>query len=281
MSLELQIILVITLVAYTCLIPGCFLVLKKIAMLSDAISHSVILGIVLAYLWTLDLHSYSLFIGATLSGVVVVLITQWIISTKLVKREAVIALVFPGIFSLAIILIKIYAEQVHLDEDVVITGELAFTPLVTYKLSNTLAVPKALVVSGINFLINLTLLLLFYKELKLSSLDESYASTLGFGKKRINYSLTLITSLSAVTSFEAVGSILVIGFFILPVSISLIWTKQLKHVLALSFGVVTFSIVFSYLLSFTLNLSVAGTILIVMGSILLISILLNPRRKVV
>ncbi len=279
MGLELQIILVALMVAFACLLPGNFLVLKKISMVSDAISHSVILGIVLGYFLVKNLYSPFLFLGAALSAFIMFFLTEKLIQSKQVKREAAVALIFPLLFSIAIILINVFASNIHLDEDTVITGGLAFIPLVGFDAFNLFTIPKALVISFFNFIVNLLLTIFFFKELSLVSLEEDYASDLGLGYKKINYGLVFITSLTAVCSFEAVGSILVIGFFILPPSISFLWAKSLKKMLMLSFLVASMSVIVSYIIAYLYNFSIAGTILIVLGFFLLLSVFIAPKSK--
>ena len=125
---QLEIQLIASLVAITCAIPGVFLVLRRMAMMSDAISHSILLGIVLAFFAVHDTSSPILIIGAALSGVLTVSLVEALNRTKLVKEDAAIGLVFPVLFSIGVILIARYARSIHLDVDAVLLGELAFAP---------------------------------------------------------------------------------------------------------------------------------------------------------
>lgn len=125
-QLEIQIIAVM--VAVACSLPGVFLVLRKMSMMSDAITHTILLGIVIAFFITHSLTSPLLIVGAALVGVITVFLTEILNSTKLVSEDSAIGIVFPLLFSIAIIMISKYAGSVHLDTDSVLLGELAFAP---------------------------------------------------------------------------------------------------------------------------------------------------------
>ncbi|MCB0293484.1 MAG: metal ABC transporter permease, partial [Calditrichaeota bacterium] len=127
-SAQLEIQLIASIVAVACALPGVYLVLRRMAMMSDAISHTVLLGIVIAFFITKSITSPLLLIGAALMGVVTVSLVELLNRTKLVREDAAIGLVFPAIFSIAVILISRFAGDVHLDTDAVLLGELAFAP---------------------------------------------------------------------------------------------------------------------------------------------------------
>ena len=128
MSAGLEIQLIAILVAGACSILGVFLVLKSMAMVSDAITHTILLGIVLAFFIVHDLNSPLLIIGAGIVGVLTVYLVELLNSTRLLKEDSAIGIVFPLLFSMAVILISKYTKNVHLDVDSVLLGELAFAP---------------------------------------------------------------------------------------------------------------------------------------------------------
>ncbi|MEA2510996.1 MAG: manganese/zinc/iron transport system permease protein, partial [Thermomicrobiales bacterium] len=125
-QIEIQLIAAVT--AAACALPGVFLVLRRMAMMSDAISHSILLGIVLAFFATENLNSPLLVVGAALTGVATVSLVEVLNRTGLVREDAAIGLVFPLLFSVGVILVSRYAGSVHLDIDAVLLGELAFAP---------------------------------------------------------------------------------------------------------------------------------------------------------
>ena len=125
-SLEIQLIAIV--VAVACALPGVFLVLRQMAMLSDAISHAILPGIVLVFFLTEDLGSPFLILGAAAAGVLTVALVELLRKTGLLKEDAAIGIVFPALFSVGVVLIAQYAGDVHLDVDAVLLGELAFAP---------------------------------------------------------------------------------------------------------------------------------------------------------
>jgi manganese/zinc/iron transport system permease protein len=126
MSPQFEIQLIAVIVAIGCALPGVFLVLRKMSMMSDSITHTILLGIVLAFLVTHDLSSPFLIGGAALMGVVTIWLTETLHRTRLLSEDAAIGIVFPLLFSIAVILITRYAGAAHLDTDSVLLGELAF-----------------------------------------------------------------------------------------------------------------------------------------------------------
>ncbi|RME66244.1 MAG: metal ABC transporter permease, partial [Caldilineae bacterium] len=128
MSPQLEIQLIGVLVAAACALPGVFLVLRRVALLSDAISHSILLGIVVGFFLVGDLTHPLLVLMAAATGVLTVSLVEALIHTRRVKEDAAIGLVFPALFSMGVILVSRYAGDVHLDIDAVLLGELAFAP---------------------------------------------------------------------------------------------------------------------------------------------------------
>jgi manganese/zinc/iron transport system permease protein len=170
-GLDLEVQLLAVVVAVACALPGCFLVLRRMALLSDAISHSILLGIVLAFFWVQDLASPVLILAAAAMGVVTVALVEGLHATRRVKEDAAIALVFPALFSVAVLLIARHAGDVHLDVDAVLLGEIAFAPLRRMVLERGgPGAPEPLGHGG-HPRPERRLPGLFYKEMKLSTFD--------------------------------------------------------------------------------------------------------------
>ena len=210
MSAATEIQLIAVIVAVACALPGVFLVLRRMAMMSDAISHTVLLGIVLGFFAIGSLESPLLVLAAAAVGVLTVSLVELLIRTRLVRQDAAIGLVFPALFSVAVILISRFARGVHLDVDAVLLGELAFAPLDRVLVAG-LDLPRSLVVMGVILLLNVTFIALFYKELKLTTFDAGLAVALGFSPVVVHYALMIMVSVTAVGAFDAVGSILVLS----------------------------------------------------------------------
>ena len=294
-----------TLIAISGALLGTFLLLRGMSLTSDAISHTVLLGIVVAFLvlttWLNqepDLSSPWLIVGAALAGVATVVLTEAIYRSGLVKQDAALGLAFPLMFAVAVILVSRFVQDVHLDEDSVMVGEIGvawadtnshclancetvfITPVsplaeITRQCTNCrdLAIsprdegavfterctncgeytpaqawqaglienepqlvfwPKSITVMLLITFITVLFVVLFFKELKLSTFDSALAAALGFRPALLNYALMVTVSLVAVGAFEAVGSILVIAFFIIPPAAAYLLTDNLSRMLAIS-----------------------------------------------
>ncbi|MBO6605489.1 metal ABC transporter permease [Psychroserpens sp.] len=280
-SAQIEIQLIASLVAVACAIPGVFLVLRKMAMISDAISHSILPGIVVGFFITQDLNSPLLIILAAITGVITVVIVEYIQRTGLVKEDTAIGLVFPVLFSIGVIMIAKNANDVHLDVDAVLLGELAFAPFDRLEISGVDVGPKSLWIIGFILVLTLILLTAFFKELKLSTFDKGLAATLGFSPALIHYGLMTVSSVTTVGAFDAVGAILVVALMIAPAAAAYLLTTDLKQMLVLSvlFGV--FSAISGYWLAHWLDASIAGSITTMLGLLFLIVYLFAPSKGII
>ena len=206
-SPQIEIQLIAAVVAMACAIPGVFLVLRKMALISDAISHSILPGIVLGFFITHDLNSPLLILLAALTGVITVVLVEAIQKTGLVKEDTAIGLVFPALFSIGVILIAKNANDIHLDVDAVLLGELAFAPFDRLMMNGMDVGPKSLWIMGSILIIIVALLLLFYKELKVSTFDVGLSSALGISPMIMHYGLMSVSSVTVVGAFDAVGAL--------------------------------------------------------------------------
>ena len=268
-SVQIEIQLIACIVAVACAIPGTFLVLRKMAMISDAISHSILPGIVIGFFLTEDLNSPWLILLAAFSGILTVVLVEYIQKTGLVKEDTAIGLVFPALFSIGVILIAKNAGDVHLDVDAVLLGELAFAPFDRLMINGTDMGPKSLWVIGCILLIILALLLAFFKELKISTFDKQLAATLGFSPVLMHYGLMTVASVTTVGAFDAVGAILVVALMIAPPAIAYLLVKDLKKMLLLSSVLGMIAAISGYWLAHWLDASIAGSIVTVLGLLFL------------
>jgi manganese/zinc/iron transport system permease protein len=277
-QIEIQLIAVV--VAAACALPGVFLVLRGMAMMSDAISHTVLLGIVLSFFVVRDLDSPLLILGAALIGLLTVSLTELLNRTKLVKQDAAIGLVFPALFSIAVILISRFARGVHLDNDAVLLGELAFAPFDRLNLFG-LDLPHSLVVMGVILVLNIAFIAVFYKELKLATFDAGLAAALGFSPALIHYGLMGIVSVTAVGAFDAVGTILVVALMVTPAAAAYLLTDRLERMLGLSVLIGATGAVGGYWLARANDANIAGSMATVIGLLFLLAFLFAPERGVV
>ena len=281
MSAGFEIQLIAVIISVACALPGTFLVLRKMSMMTDSITHTILLGIVLAFFITWDLKSPVLIIGAALMGVFTVWLTETIISTKIVSKDASIGLVFPLLFSVAIILISKYAGSSHLCTDSVLLGEIAFAPFDRLVIMGVDIGAKSIYMGGALFLFNLFLIVLFFKELKLVTFDPMLAAAVGISPVIIHYGLMSIVSLTAVVSFEAVGSILVIAFMIGPPVTAYLLVDDLKKLLCLSGVFGATAGIGGYQLAKLFDISIAGSMAIVVGIVFVIVFILAPKRGLI
>ena len=278
---QLEIQLIASLVAIACAIPGTFLVLRKMAMISDAISHSILPGIVIGFFISHDLNSPLLILFAALTGIITVVIVEYIQKTGLVQEDTAIGLVFPILFSIGVILIAKNANDVHIDTDAVLLGELAFAPFDRLIVGGTDIGPKSLWIIGTILLVTVTLLITFFKELKLSTFDKGLAASLGFSPAIIHYGLMSVSSVTTVGAFDAVGAILVVALMIAPAAAAYLLTTDLKKMLALAIGFGVLSAVLGYWVAHWLDASIAGSITTVLGLVFLMVYLFAPSKGII
>ena len=249
--------------------------------MSDAISHAILPGIVLAFFLTESLSSPLLILAAAGTGVLTVFFVELLQRTKLVKEDAAIGLTFPALFSIGVILISRFAGNVHLDMDAVLLGELAIAPLNRLKAFGYDLGPVALYVMGTILVLNLIFILVFYKELKLATFDASLAAALGFSPTLIHYGLMTLVSVTTVGAFDAVGSILVVALIAGPPATAYLMTDKLSRMLMLSAIIGGVNAVSGYWLASFFDVSIAGAIatmtLLVFGLIFLVV----PNRGII
>ena len=243
-------------------------------MVSDAISHSVLLGIVLAFFIVKDVGSPLLIAGAALFGVITVFAVEFLSGTGLVKNDDAVGIVFPMFFALAVVLITKFARNVHLDTDIVLMGEVIIAPLNRTEFLG-MDLPKAFVQMGILFIVNLLFIIIFFKELKITTFDKGFAKLAGFSSVALFYALMTLSSLTAVTAFDAVGAILVVSFLITPGAAAYLISKDLKVMIAISVGYAVINSVLGYVLSLLMNVSMSGMTAAVAGVTFLITFLFN------
>ena len=277
--LDIQLIAIVT--AAACALPGVFLVLRRMTLMSDAISHAILPGIVLAFFLTENLSSPLLILAAAGTGVLTVFLVELLQRTKLVKEDAAIGLTFPALFSIGVILISRFAGNVHLDMDAVLLGELAIAPLNRLKAFGYDLGPVSLYVMGTILVLNLIFILVFYKELKLVTFDASLAAALGFTPTLIHYGLMTLVSVTTVGAFDAVGSILVVALIAGPPATAYLMTDKLSRMLILSAIIGSVNAVCGYWLASLFDVSIAGAIATMTLLIFVLIFLVVPNRGLI
>lgn len=267
---------VVMITAVSCALLGVFLVLKNMAMVADALSHTVLLGIVLGYFIAGDLDSPILFVGAALFGVMTVYAIEYVVNKFAIQSDAATGLVFTLLFALAIILISKYARNVHLDVDVVLSGEVVFATLNTMEIFG-IQVPISFARMFVMLVINLAFVAVAYQQLKVSIFDPVYAKSIGVAVGFLNLVLMTLVSITTVVAFDTVGAILVISLMVAPALSAHLLSKRLSIMLlvALLYGVI--NSVLGYCVAIYFNVSISGTIAFVGFVTFLLTLLFAPN----
>jgi len=280
-SPQIEIQLIAALVAMACAIPGVFLVLRKMALISDAISHSILPGIVIGFFITHDLNSPLLILLAAITGVITVILVEAIQKTGLVKEDTAIGLVFPALFSIGVIMIAKNANDVHLDVDAVLLGELAFAPFDRLLVSGVDLGPKSLWIIGSILVITLGLLIAFFKELKVSTFDSGLSAAMGISPLLMHYGLMSVSSVTVVGAFDAVGAVLVVALMIAPAATAYLLTSDLKKMLGLSIFFGISAAILGYWVAHWLDASISGSMTTVLGLVFLMVYLFAPNKGLI
>ncbi|MEK9728080.1 MAG: metal ABC transporter permease [Candidatus Margulisiibacteriota bacterium] len=281
MLASIEIMLIGCLVATAAAIPGCFLILRGMAMMSDAISHSVLLGIVIMFFIVKTLHSPLLIIAAAITGLITVALTERLIASKQMKKDAAIGLIFPLFFAIAIILISQFAGNIHLDQDAVILGEIAFAPFNRWIIGNIDLGPMGLWIMGSITLLNIGFITLFFKELKLSTFDSQLAKSLGLSPLLLHYGLMSCVSITCVGAFDIVGTILIVALIITPPASAYLLTSNLNKMIWISVFIGCSCAILGTLLAIGIDGSISGSMCSIAGIIFILVFLFAPNHGII
>ncbi|KIL44143.1 metal ABC transporter permease [Jeotgalibacillus soli] len=276
MSYTGWILLTASLVGISCGIIGVLLILRRMAMMADAISHTVLLGIVIAFMISESLQGTGMLIGAMLAGLLTTWIVQWF-QSKGLQSDAAIGVVFTTLFSIGVILIATSVGNVHLDVNHALMGEISFVPWNLIDVPLVGEVPLAVVLLVTVTALVLMVILLFYKEWKITTFDPALAASFGIPVLVMHYLFMSMVSITTVAAFDAVGAIMVVAMLITPAASANLWTDRLwlMFVLSASFGMG--SSILGYVIAIWLNTSISGSMAFATGLIFLFSYVFAPR----
>lgn len=226
--------------AVACALPGCFLVLRKMSMMGDAISHAVLPGLAIGFLLTESRASGTMFLAAAITGILTALFTQWVSRFGNVDRGAAMGVVFTTLFAIGLLLIVRAADYVDLDPACVLYGAIEFTPL-DMTVIGPFEMPRVVWIMGGILLANLLIIILLFKELRLSAFDPGLSDSLGFSSNGLHYLLMTMVAVTTVAAFEAVGSIIVIAMLVAPAATALMLTRRLVPMMVIACGVAALS----------------------------------------
>lgn len=276
MSPDLAIVLTAGLVATACGLLGPFLVLRRVALMGDAVSHAVLPGIVATWLVLETRAPLPVIVGAAVFAILCVLGIEWLSATGLVRSDAAIGLVFPALFSLGVLGIQRFAANVHIDLDATIYGEIAFTPFRVVEVLGA-DVPRAIVIVGAVALANLGVVVALWKELKVTSFDPEFARTIRIPPRLLSRLLLVAVAITAVTAFESVGAILVVTMLIVPAATAYLLTDRLVVMVVATVALGWVAAGGGYAGAIAWDASVAGTMGLVAAACFAVALLASPR----
>ena len=266
------------LVAAVCGWIGCYLILQGMALLGDAISHTVLLGIVIAFLVTGNATGVAMFIGATLTGLVTTSLIETLHSTSRVKEDAAIGIVFTSLFALGVVLLSAFAGNAHIDTQHVLYGQLELVASGANVSPGGRDIPVAVVQMAAVAVVVSGLIVAFYKELLVVAFDPQLAASLGYWPRMIRYAMMAVLSLTVVAAFDSVGAVLVVAMLIAPAATAYLLTRRLPTMFLYSTVNAGISSLIGYHLSYWLDVSSAGAMVSVACSLFALAFLFAPQQ---
>ena len=288
-------ILIGILAGISCAVPGNFLILKRQALIGDAISHVVLPGIVIAFIFTGVVSTIPMLLGAAAAAIVAVLLIEVIKRLGKIEPGAAMGVVFTGMFAFGVLVLEqTDTSKVHLDVEHALMGNLESLIWLKaegwqslFDLDALRALPDELfrITFVCGFILFLTII--FWRWLKIVTFDEAYAKTIGIRSSLISFSLVIITAVAAVAAFESVGSIIVIAMFICPPAAARLMTNNLGIQVIWSIVFAILSAIFGYIIAGYGPLwfgrenavSAAGMIAVISGIILMLTCIYGPYRE--
>lgn len=303
-ALDTKIVSIAALAAMSCALPGNFLVLRRQSMMGDALSHAILPGVVVAFLFSQWLRRMgwvspetydatwhaTMYVGAIGAGVLTALLTEAVQKLGRVEASAALGVVFTSLFALGLLLVRLVADGVDIDLGCVLYGNLemeALTPLS--------GIPNAALFNGAVLLVNVALVAFCFKELRISAFDPALATAQGISSQWMHYALMGITAATLVAAFESVGSILVLAMLIVPPATASLLTERLRTMLVLSLVIAAASAVLGHVLAITVpalvfgplgfeqvrDASTSGCMAVAAGMLFSLGVLFGPRHGLI
>jgi manganese/zinc/iron transport system permease protein len=266
--------------AVACGVLGCFLVLRRLSLLGDAISHAILPGLAMAFILSASRDVIPMLVGATVVGLLTAGLSAAIHRWGKIPEDAAMGVVFTSLFAIGVIMMAWMPRSLDLDPGCVLYGVLESTSLDTVKFIG-LELPRAFISLFVVLLIVLAFVTFGYKELKLTSFDPALAASLGYSVAFIHYTFMSLVAATTVVSFEAVGSILVIVMLIAPAATAHLLTDRLNRMIILAGVLAISSSVIGYLLAVLFDTSASGMISVVSGLQFGIAVFAAPRHGVI
>jgi manganese/zinc/iron transport system permease protein len=294
-SLSLPPIVIGVLAALACALPGNFLLLRRQALIGDAISHVVLPGIVAGFLITGVVSTWPMMLGAALAAILAVLLIDLVRRLGRIEPGAAMGVVFTTMFAAGVLLLEQSdTSSVHLDVEHALYGNLESLIWLDATGWSSLWDPAALIWLppelprlAVVLILVLAFILVLWRPLTIATFDEGFARAIGLPTGAIGLGLVIVAAVAAVAAFDAVGSIIVIAMFICPPATARLLTDSLPRQVWLSAVFATLSAVMGYVLAgygplwlgYANAVSAAGMIATLSGVFLGLAALMGPRRR--
>lgn len=273
-------IIIATLASVNCALIGTYLILRKIAMMGDAIAHATLPGIVLALLIAGSKNPSVLAIGAGLTGGLVTFFIAFLEKKIRIQADAAIGINFTFLFALGVIFISFFSRKIDLDPECSLYGELATVPLDVFRTANGINLgPKSFYVLLTALIVNLTFLIIGYKYLFITTFDPQFARSIGINTTRWHYALMAVTSLTTVAAFQVAGAVLVVALLIVPPASMYLITKCLKRLLLYNLFFAILISIAGYYTSLLFNSSMAAAMVTTAGLLFLITFMFEKFKN--
>lgn len=264
---DIFIILTAVLVAINCALLGSFLLLRKMAMLGDAVSHAVLPGIVIAYFFAGDKSSVFILVGATVAGLAATFLIDFFSRRIRIQNDAAIGITYTLLFAIGMILIAVLMQgNADIDQECVLYGDIALINFDKILIDDNLYIgPRAMYVELVASVIVVCSLAIGFKGFRLISFNEDFAKSVGIKTSRWHYFLMALVTLTTVVSFEVVGAILVVGFLVIPPATAFLITRKLVPMLIISCLTGIASVISGYFFALWLDVGITGMMVVMAG----------------
>lgn len=239
---------------------GCFIILRGMSLMGDAISHAVLPGVAISYILGINF-----FVGAIIFGLLSSIIITFIKNNSIIKGDTAIGITFSSFLALGVILIGVANSS---------------TDLFHILFGNILAVQDidkwlTIGISGIVLIV----IILFFKELLITSFDTLMARAIGMKVNFYHYLLMVLLTLVSVTAMQSVGTILIVAMLITPAATAYLYTNSLRKMIILSSSLGAVSSVLGLFIGYSFNIAVGSSIVITSAIIFAISFLVSPKQN--
>ncbi|MBU2020367.1 MAG: metal ABC transporter permease [Bacteroidetes bacterium] len=272
-------IILALLISWSCSILGVFLMLRKMVMVGDAITHSVLPGVVIAYLMGSGGENYIVLLGAAFFGVLTTVIIDFLFRKLKLQEDASIGLTFTWLFAVGVVLIAFFSDgNADIDQECVLFGELGLSFMDKIIWNGYVLGTKSIWMIGPMFLLILILVIKGFKGFQIISFQTDYAASKGIKVNKWHYLLMILVSLVTVLSFESVGAILVVGFLILPPATAYLLSSRLIRIHFISIGLATAGVLIGYLLAQWFDVSISPMIVLTLGFVFFLTFVIKMQN---